>query len=203
MFTKYIFVHKSQRKNFRQTSWTFEKCVDIICASTNEEAIDVRDYIILFIIISAVIYDLKTYHVPNRIILMGYVLSLIYRIYTRGTAGILYFLAGAILPMILLYLLFLIGALGAGDIKLLSVIGSFLSMRTSLLLIGCSFLIGAGMAFIVICLRREFVIRGQYLKQYLTACINSKSFLLYSTMNQQHSYLHFTVCILLAYMMIK
>ena len=47
----------------------------------------------------------------------------------EGSAGIVHFLVNISIPVIFLFLLFQMRALGAGDIKLFSVAGGFLTIR--------------------------------------------------------------------------
>ena len=69
--------------------------------------------------------------------------GLAYRIFGEGGAGILTFLIQISIPVILFYLLFQMRALGAGDIKLFSVIGAFLSVQTLLWVMLVSLCAGA------------------------------------------------------------
>jgi len=77
-------------------------------------------YVLLLI---AVGMDVRSMRISNRLILIGLAYSLIQRFICDGMGGFLTGLILISLPVILLYLLFLAGALGAGDIKLFSLIG--------------------------------------------------------------------------------
>ena len=57
--------------------------------------------------------------------------------------GVLFFVVNISIPVILLYLLFQMRALGAGDIKLFSMLGAFLSTEQLLNLMVLAFCIGA------------------------------------------------------------
>ena len=84
------------------------------------------------LVLMAVCMDLKHMRISNRLILMGLGIALILRCLCEGIQGVL---TGVILisfPVIVLYLLFLIGALGAGDIKLFSMIGGFVNFKVLL-----------------------------------------------------------------------
>lgn len=82
------------------------------------------------IIIVAVIQDLQSMKISNRLILTGLVLALMFGILSGRTSQILYILMNIFFPVIMLYLLYLAGVLGAGDIKLFSVIGGFTDFHT-------------------------------------------------------------------------
>lgn len=74
----------------------------------------------------AVIYDIKTYRIPNRLNLIGCVTGLVLSIIAYGIKGLLYCFIGMLIPVVLLFVFFCFGVIGAGDIKLLAMIGSFL-----------------------------------------------------------------------------
>ena len=76
-------------------------------------------------------------------ILFGLVLGLTGRLVTDGVAGIPIYLVNIVLPVFLLFLLYRFRALGAGDIKLFSMLGGFLQTRDLLMVILYSFFFGA------------------------------------------------------------
>ena len=66
----------------------------------------------------------------NRLIIMGLFLSMAFGIVLGGMPRIIQVLLNISIPVIMLYLFYLIGVLGAGDIKLFSVIGGFTNLKT-------------------------------------------------------------------------
>lgn len=86
--------------------------------------------------------------ISNRLIVSGLIWGFALRIMGEGSAGAVHFLVNISIPVILLFLLFQLRALGAGDIKLLSVAGGFLTAGQLMYLIAATFLtaaiIGAG-----------------------------------------------------------
>ncbi|MCR4695503.1 MAG: prepilin peptidase [Pseudobutyrivibrio sp.] len=70
----------------------------------------------------AVYYDRKCYRIPNQLIIAAYIVYLVLDLVEYGAVGALIFLANALMPIILLYVLFLMGGMGAGDIKIFSLI---------------------------------------------------------------------------------
>lgn len=81
------------------------------------------------LVLIATAMDLKYMRISNRLILIGLGIALVQRLFCEGIAGVLTGIFQISLPIIILYLLFLIGALGAGDIKLFSVIGGFVNFK--------------------------------------------------------------------------
>lgn len=96
----------------------------------------------------AVVTDFREMRISNRLIASGLILGLALRIMGEGSAGIVHFLVNISIPVILLFLLFQLRALGAGDIKLFSVIAGFLSIRQTLYVMVASFVAGGGIGVI-------------------------------------------------------
>ena len=80
-------------------------------------------------VLIAVGMDLKKMKISNRLILLGIIFSLVKRFFCEGIVGLVTGIILIFFPVILLYLLFLVGALGAGDIKLFSLIGGFIQIK--------------------------------------------------------------------------
>lgn len=90
------------------------------------DAMQVASELTLYtVVIVAVIQDLQSMKISNRLILTGLALALMFGFLSGRTSQILYILWNIFFPVITLYLLYLAGVLGAGDIKLFSVIGGF------------------------------------------------------------------------------
>lgn len=97
-------------------------------------------YMILF---TAVIQDFMCMKISNRLILMGLFCSIAFGISIGGVPQIIYILWNISFPVIILYLLYVLGILGAGDIKLFSVIGGFTNFKTLTDCILAALLVGA------------------------------------------------------------
>lgn len=91
----------------------------------------------------AVVMDFRDGRISNRLICAGLIWGLACRMMGDGRVGIVHFLVNISIPVILLFLLFQMRALGAGDIKLFSMTGGFLSARQLLFIIAGAFLCGA------------------------------------------------------------
>ena len=70
-------------------------------------------------------FDYKTHRIPNWLIVCCMFAGLGYRLISGGHKGVLEYLASALLTTILLYFVFWIGAIGAGDVKMLGVCAGF------------------------------------------------------------------------------
>lgn len=83
---------------------------------------------LLYGILAAALYtDFTKCRIPNQLILTGYGVGILFGIFTKGLWYI--FILDSIMVFFFLYALFLIGALGGGDIKLFMVIAVFLGLE--------------------------------------------------------------------------
>lgn len=84
-------------------------------------------YFILMIFLgAAVVSDFCFWRIPNQLILAGLISGIMSGIFHNGMAvGLRHSLTGGLLPLICLILLFRFKVIGGGDIKLLSLTGSF------------------------------------------------------------------------------
>lgn len=82
---------------------------------------------LLAFLVMAVVTDFMEMRISNRLIVSGLLWGLALRLMAEGYAGITHFLLNISIPVIFLFLFFQLRALGAGDIKLFSVAGAFLT----------------------------------------------------------------------------
>ena len=101
-------------------------------------------YLTLLSLLSiAAVTDMQYMQICNRLILCGLLYGLGIRIMGSGFYGVQYFILNITIPVVLLYLLFQMRALGAGDIKLFSVVGSFITTEQLIKVMLYSFVIAA------------------------------------------------------------
>ncbi|MDD3024278.1 MAG: prepilin peptidase [Syntrophomonadaceae bacterium] len=82
------------------------------------------DAFLLGALLLAVLSDLSTRRIPNWLILSGMLFALSYHLYTGGYSGLFFAFQGLAAGVLLLVIPFVLGGLGAGDVKLLSMIGA-------------------------------------------------------------------------------
>lgn len=83
------------------------------------------DILLLLLLTGAVVYDIRTRRIPNWLVLSGMAAGTGFHLYQAGLPGLLFSLKGLGLGIILLIVPFALGGMGAGDVKLLGMIGAF------------------------------------------------------------------------------
>lgn len=142
----------------------------------------------------ATVQDYIKSRISNWLIMCGLVLGLIFQIYFHGISGIAHFLVGALLPIILLYLLYLMRVLGAGDIKLFSVIGSFLNFKEMQICILVAFLAGALWSLVRLVHEKTLFLRLEEAIIYFFELASGER-KAYVSSGGERSKIHFATCI--------
>ena len=156
-------------------------------------------WILLFIIL-AVIYDYRDFQIPNWLNGIGACITLI----LAGICGmkVMDITAGVLIVFASCGLLFYIGCLGGGDVKLLMVCAISIGRAMPRFLI-LSFICNGIYAVIFLWKRKNFQLRLFRLFQYVTQCKDNKRLLMYETENgdlMKDGMIHFSFGILAAYM---
>ena len=101
-------------------------------------------YLMLLGFLSGAVYtDMTQTRISNRLIVLGLFIGFIFRLWSEGSIGVLFYVVNIFIPVIFLFLLFQLHALGAGDIKLFSMLGAFISTEQLLKLMLLAFCVGA------------------------------------------------------------
>ena len=87
---------------------------------------DIWQIVLSALLLGAVIFDFITYRIPNRLTIPGILLGIGFRWYLYGCQGAWQGAEGCMLAIAVLFVLFLLRIVGAGDVKLLAVVGSFI-----------------------------------------------------------------------------
>lgn len=164
---------------------------------------------LLLILALAVCYDYRDYRIPNWLILAGYGTSFFYRAVMQGKEGILLWSIGCACPVAVLYLLFYFKFLGAGDIKLFSVIGGFAGMVQVISVMVVSVFFGGLLSLIFLFQIKILKYRMQYLAEYFSKVNAAKRMLPYDREIQKgeqvsekeykkRGYIHYSAAILCA-----
>ncbi len=140
-----------------------------------------REGILITIVVIAVMQDLDSMRISNRLIFVGYVLALVCSVIipdvlsVKGGASLVellkagafvHFLVNISIPIVVLFLFCLMGAIGAGDIKLLSVIGGFVTSEEIVQCMLVAFGIGACYGLFYLSIKGELYARCMSAFQY-------------------------------------
>ncbi len=148
--------------------------------------------------------DLICRRVPNQLILLGLWTGCFLRIEAYGVPeGCFLFCKDALLPMLFLYPCYLLGAIGAGDVKLVAAVSSMIGSDRIGTLILISFLMGAGIALVRLFKKRRQFTAGDPSGVPLMKCILSQRISRYETDEKTEETIPFTVCIGLAFFLIN
>lgn len=148
----------------------------------------------------AAVTDIQSLRISNRLIVSGLFLGCFFQILELGVKGIGVFLLNVSIPVILLYLLFLIRALGAGDIKLFSMIGGIWGLQVLCITIAVSFLVAAAMSLCKILYHRNLISRLRVFREYTERVLACRTLLEYPQDFQGNQHIiHFSIAILVGY----
>jgi prepilin peptidase CpaA len=124
-------------------------------------------FLIIFlsvVLVCAGLFDFRIQKIPNLLTLPAAIFSFGYHAFTNGFSGFLFSVQGLALGIGLLIIPYLLGGMGAGDAKLMGVVGGVLGAKGVFCAFLFSALIGGIYALILTLIyRRHF--RGFYKKQ--------------------------------------
>lgn len=155
--------------------------------------------VLVAILNAAVISDSLTGKIRNGLIILGLLLGFSYQMQIAGIAGIGAFAGGVLLPLVFTIPLYAFGAIGAGDGKLLAVVGGFLGMKAVPACLILTFLIGAVQAVLKMLYQRNLKERLHYLADYAVWCLRERRFYPYGqTLTEENAVIHLSAAILFA-----
>lgn len=134
---------------------------------------------LVLLLIAAVFMDLKYDRIANGWIVFGIILGLSFRIGESGLYGVYSAGVSMLVSFVLLYPVYKINGLGAGDVKLFLVIGSFVPTVKLVHIILVSFMIGAVFSVGKLISEADFKERMQYLFSYLFDVLHTRQWRLY------------------------
>jgi prepilin peptidase CpaA len=94
-------------------------------------------------------HDVRSHRIPNLLILVGLVTGILSGAWLNGFAGVIHAMAGGLVGLFTLLPLYLLRTLGAGDVKLMAVVGLYLGPVDVLMVILGTFLAGGVMALVL------------------------------------------------------
>ena len=119
----------------------------------------------------AAVWDLWKKKIPNSLVITGFVLGWVRILLKPDTESIFNHFIGIIFPFFICIPLYLMGTLGAGDIKLFSMLGCFLSAKEALYCFWLSFALAGVFSFIFLIKKKILISRLKYAGSYLLDCL--------------------------------
>lgn len=146
----------------------------------------------------AVGMDITWEKISNRAILVFALIGFGYQLRTFGLDGGWWYLSGAVIPILMLFILFVFHMLGPGDIKLLSVLGGIMGVGAIVKCIVISFLFGAVLSAASIAVCGNLQQRLRYFAEYISHFIHTKEIRPYYRWGAQIENIHFSVPIFMS-----
>ena len=118
----------------------------------------------------ATLFDAREYKIPNQLIMLGYTVGLFLNIQCYHLVGIFLFIVKGAFPILTLYLLYHFKGLGAGDIKLFSVMSTLVGVKlTTDVMITSVMLAGVAVMFLLLYEGKLSLKRRLHYSFYMTA----------------------------------
>lgn len=160
--------------------------------------------VLVLLLLFAAVWDFYKGKIPNVLIIIGCCYGMIRLLYY---GNILKHIPGIIFPLVILFPLYKIGVMGAGDLKLLSVLGFYFPFLELIFCIFMAFLLGAFHSLFALIRYENFYERMTYLFSYLKECFCLGRFRYYyldsggnrdADFGQDNSKIHFSIPIFIS-----
>jgi len=112
---------------------------------------------LLFLLTAAVLVDIKRHRIPNALSFGGAALGLGLQAWAAGANGLLAGAGGLGVGLAVFLPFHLARGMGAGDVKLMAAVGTFLGPAHTLLAAGVSLIVGGALALIVLAMHGELL----------------------------------------------
>ena len=94
----------------------------------------IQNVLLLLISFTGCIYDFKFRKIPNWLTFGGFFLAIIFNSFKFGLSGAINSLLGFLVGVLLLLIPYLMGGMGAGDVKLLGAVGAIVGFKKVVLI---------------------------------------------------------------------
>lgn len=124
------------------------------------------NWMVVLYALAAMLMDLAGNRISNRYLTAGWLAGAAAVLARPSPEGLVNYLGGCILPILLLFILFYFRMMGAGDIKLLSVLCGMVGLKSTIPFIFCSFLFGSILSIGILTISRSWSGRFRFLFRY-------------------------------------
>lgn len=146
--------------------------------------------------------DLKSGKIPNGLIVCGWCMGLLYHLLKWNWIGVLTFIGEAGFPLIVWGIFYYFRMIGAGDVKLFSVLGAFLGISLCGRLMLSSVFLGGIIAAGLLVVRGNLYWRISYFQCYVESLIRKEGWKSYREGETKESTFHFTVPIFVSVLLL-
>ncbi|MBR5596587.1 MAG: prepilin peptidase [Lachnospiraceae bacterium] len=120
--------------------------------------------ILVLVLFLTCLWDAKKGKIPNPLILIGAFYGLLRMFYYQK---FFVYIPGIIFPIIVMFPLYKIGTMGAGDLKLFAMIGFYFPFMETIYCILLAFVIAAGYSLLIMVKDKDYRERFSYLLSYV------------------------------------
>ena len=163
-------------------------------------------WLVLVILFGGACYDMKEHRVPNwwvlSALLCGLGLGLLTAEKGQEASAVLRYIARLGAVVAVMFPIFILRVMGAGDIKMMAVITGCLGFPEGMKAILCGFVIGAVLALVKMLIQRTLFKRLNYLTAYFRRLFLTKEIVPYYVARRDgnQAVIPFTACLFLGYL---
>jgi prepilin peptidase CpaA len=125
------------------------------------------NYLLIILLIICVVTDLKERKIYNKVLLPSFIIALTIHIFADGLSGLTSSILGALVGLSILLIPYLMGGMGAGDVKLLAVVGAINGIQFVLITTLYMAIAGGVIGIFILLFRKGFIYRLKQLYYFI------------------------------------
>lgn len=119
--------------------------------------LQIEDYILIVLLITAFIYDVKFHKIPNWLSAGGMLVGIVFHLISGGIDGLIFSFLGLLIAGGIFLILYVFKAIGAGDVKLFAAIGSIVGVQMVLYMMMYSIIVAGVIGIVILLFTRTFL----------------------------------------------
>lgn len=108
--------------------------------------IELEQAVLFLIVVAAALADIKSRRIPNKLVFPGAVAAILYHAISPYGIGFASSMAGLAAGLLALLPLYMIRAMGAGDVKLMAMVGAYLGPMSAIGAVVTTLIVGGALA---------------------------------------------------------